>query len=117
MDAETRQALEESIQHWEENLEHAKAGRFGDIDTTAEGCALCFKFYLYNGSCKGCPVAARTGKTVCRGSPYHTADFALEECRRYSREGFTPEQAVLVEAVEAVEAELEFLKSLRPPDE
>ena len=68
MDNKTRSALERSIEHWKQN---AAAEVLDDVSVRGEDCALCGRFY--DSFCKGCPVAAKTGKHTCLGTPYHNA--------------------------------------------
>ena len=51
--------IERSIQHWEENLAHAKAGELDQITTGSHDCALCETSLHSNGSnmnCSVCPL-------------------------------------------------------------
>ena len=51
--------IERSIQHWEENLAHAKAGELDQITTGSHDCALCATSLHTNGSnmnCRVCPL-------------------------------------------------------------
>lgn len=100
MDDETREALEKSIKHWEENVEAAEDGEEISIDIYA--CALCVRFF-HRLNCQGCPIKEATGQRVCKGTPYEDAVEAVED---------NDYEAVLT----ASRAELEFLKSLRPTE-
>lgn len=95
MPAATLEALRGSIAKWEAIVSGT------GTDEGAENCALCRLFhtdYREDGGlgCHGCPVRARTGRPLCMGSPY-------DDCH----ESPTEEQA---------QAELDFLKSLLPPE-
>ena len=51
--------IERSIQHWEENLAHAKAGELDQITTGSHDCALCETSLHRDGrtmNCKVCPL-------------------------------------------------------------
>ena len=51
--------IERSIQHWEENLAHAKAGELDQITTGSHDCALCETSLHSNGvsmNCSVCPL-------------------------------------------------------------
>lgn len=70
--AEARQALRETILHWERFDEFAYDR---DVDglliEEGKGNALC-KLYVKRG-CTGCPVRDETGKRSCLDTPYHEA--------------------------------------------
>lgn len=70
-------ALEESIQHWKENL---AAESPLQASTSSQECALC-QIYLgdYPTFCAGCPVSDHTGVRTCRNTPYDSADKSLTE--------------------------------------
>lgn len=93
MDERTAQALEESIKHWEENVERAE--RNEGLLLGPDDCALCGLFWKKD--CVGCPVSERTGKLSCDGSPYYDVSTAMTNVARVS----------------ACLDELNFLKSLR----
>ncbi len=98
MDERTRDALNRAIRHWAFNEE-------GPIELAAVGpdaCPLCALF-IAKIDCAGCPVAARTGKPGCEGSPYREADQAF----MYRDEDEPRWRA-------AARAEREFLESLIP---
>ena len=104
MDKETAEALEESIAHWQTNV---AAERPTQASTGAGKCALCMKFMRT--TCGPCPVATRTGRQRCQGTPYMRAEEALLdwELGEGTREQWR----------EAAQAELDFLISLREPAE
>lgn len=102
MDAKTLATLRGSIAKWE-----AIVAGTGE-DKGIENCPLCKLFYsaVDNNThrCKGCPVEEKTGQTHCDGSPYEQwSELATEEDS--------------YEARELAQAELDFLRSLLPPDE
>jgi hypothetical protein len=104
MDAETLEALRGSIAKWERVVAD-------NIDGTYwKDCPLCLTFW--DRGCVGCPVSERTGKFVCRGSPFAEYDQARSDA--IDRESKDPERdpAVMI----AARKELEFLKSLLPPE-
>lgn len=110
MDAKTLKALRGSIKKWEAIVAGTGADQGG------ENCPLCVRFALGpNESCEGCPVAVRTGKDDCLGTPYIDLWHRLNpwpeddgECITYSRHVVTEEHRA------AAQAELDFLKSLLP---
>ena len=100
MDKRTRTALEGSIAKWEAIV----AGTGTDEGT--ENCPLCQLFFTMRGPqqlfCEGCPVKERTGQTCCEGSPYQEW-------------GENP-YASGDEAKRIAQAEVDFLRSLLPPE-
>lgn len=62
MDDKTRKALEGSIEKWATIVAGAGA------DGGTSNCALCKMFYHIN--CFDCPVAKRSGREFCYGTPY-----------------------------------------------
>lgn len=115
MDKRTREALEASIKHWQENV---AAEEYLRASLRAEDCALCIKFNSHatdensegeKTDCIGCPVMERTGIRYCEGSPYGRASRALANWRLHAenREAFRA----------AAQRELDFLISLRPAEE
>lgn len=116
MDHTTSEALEASIEHWKENLRCAEDGRWEDVRVNGTDCPLCDKFFagIKTPPCLGCPIQVRTGRIYCRGTPYTEVLKELEKCNRAD----SLEQEVTHEPlIAAVEAEIEFLESLRPPKE
>jgi len=97
MTPETKEALEESIKHWEENLERYRIG--WSIITGPKECALCRKFNLSDTiyPCVKCPIFNKTGLPFCKETPYDI--FA-----RSSRSDWKEKHII---------AEIDFLKSLR----
>lgn len=106
MDDETREALEGSIRKWE-----AIVAGTGE-DNGRSNCPLCQKFVLLHVTdetqCQGCPVKEHTGVSGCTFSPYEEwEELGINHINQADdRE----------EAVAAAQAELDFLKSLRPKD-
>ena len=85
-----KKALELSIKKWEFILSERKAGNHIHGNGVCDTCALCHRA---NSSCGDCPVYKKTGFSQCRKTPYTRA-----VASRY--------------AVEDVQAEIDFLKSL-----
>ena len=114
MDEKTREALEASIAHWEKN---ARSPYWDEVSTRAEDCALCAQFIVGdNPDCAGCPVSTATGKDLCRGTPYPAASSARQRwCRASQERSANMPEAVAFRA--AAQAEVDFLKGLRPEDE
>ena len=116
MDAETAEALEESIEHWDEN---ARRTVFDANCIFSEAYALCNRFCDREDykDCDGCPVSLRTGQPECRGSPWYDVRKALSE---WERAIDLANEAAITAAAEAFRAkarvQLEFLKSLRDPE-
>lgn len=109
MDDETRAALEASIRHWEENL---AAETPDGVSIGPDNCALCDMFLYDDVSCGKCPVAQRTGFGGCNYSPYENAEDALEDWDEYPND-----EEYRATWRKAAQAELDFLKSLRPEGE
>lgn len=102
MDEQTRQALEASIKHWEENL----AAETPDAASVhASDCALCNLFAAE--FCTGCPVAERTGTDCCEDTPYHGAAISFDDWNHYGHRLYRDKWR------DAAQDELDFLKSLR----
>ena len=101
MDRKTLAALRKSIKHWKENLKAARKGN--DIEMSDSDCPLCSAFSSGNmlkTDCLKCPVKLKTGHRYCKRTPY----FLVAKVE-YG------EQSTVVAAVQA---ELDFLKSLLP---
>jgi len=62
-------ALDESRDHWWENVRRAERGAWIRYD--GEDCALCQEFNRksYN-ACSGCPIRSDSGRPGCAGTPY-----------------------------------------------
>ena len=93
----TREALEASVVHWDENMENAKKGL--PIDNGPEDCPLCAVFFFNENThpdehepCHSvdgeqCPVARLTGVAYCAESPYNDVstrkppETQVENCR------------------------------------
>lgn len=112
--------LEQSIKHWQDNLVIAKKSlgklitvvgfgvfEFGEFDfnMSSSACPLC-RQYSSNRYCNDCPVMKKTNHAVCNRTPYRDLLYALQ-LREHKK--------VTKEIVKLVEAEVKFLKSLRPP--
>ena len=103
----TKEALAESILHWERN---AIAASPGGVKVGSSYCALCNMFVRdpVIEDCQGCPVAEYTGRGGCYGSPYYTARNALIHWRNH------PSNTNLEERYrDAARAEVNFLKMLQ----
>ena len=113
MNAETRQALAESITHWERVVAASEAARLEPLGPS--NCALCARFNPYHpgslnypsgkkAQCHGCPVReSGPDRNFCAGTPYDEIT-KLIWCNIYHGAAFTA----------AAQAELAFLKSLLP---
>lgn len=108
MDDITKEALEASIKHWEENAEVRSPS---SANLGIRSCALCKLFYCRD--CAGCPVAQKTNQRLCYGSP-HTVASGVKEQWRNAYGNNAANRAELGEAFRAAaRAEVEFLKGLR----
>lgn len=104
MDARTLKALKASIAKWEKNAVAEKPRQYL---TGWADCPLCKLFYFSD--CRGCPVMNATGEEACEGTPYRRAVRSLE---RWEDGDTGPKPAH-----SAASAEVDFLKSLLPPEE
>lgn len=113
MNKKTLTALKASIQHWREN-EAAESS--DDVSVWGDDCALCDLFVRPHDSCKGCPVAKRTGKAQCDGSPWGAARDEFKKWRWVAQD--SPRATEARDAFRAAaRAEREFLESLLPEGE
>lgn len=108
----SKEALKESIKHWEENLAFARNGEYGKIETSSEFCALCQEYPGMD--CVGCPVEENTGLSLCEGTPWRFADTLTTKIKDLLDEYpighmFTDEKEDLIQAIEV---ELQYLKNL-----
>lgn len=106
MKPETLTALRASIAHHEENLK-VKTPR--KVDLSPKSCALCALFF--KDGCDGCPVAERSGRARCVGTPYRELDCATYWWR------MTRTSAERNAFLTAERAEIAFLRSLLPEGE
>lgn len=117
MNKKTLTALKASIQHWREN-EAAESS--DDASVWGDYCTLCTLFVVKNGSCNECPVAKRTGKAQCDGSPWAAARDEFKKWRwAYLVDGQDSPRATEARDAfrAAARAEREFLESLLPESE
>jgi len=101
VDNETSEALDASIARHEGNL---LATVPWEVDLGAHNCALCDLFTRKG--CRGCPVYIKTRHINCRGTPYDTVVKARDD---WDNEVGTRDAFRVAE-----QAEIDFLKSLRP---
>lgn len=115
MRPETLTALQQSVTHWEDNLELTKKDL--PIKYGAKDCSLCQLFPSfctripnmvgsdYLPAEELCPVFERTGYDSCDRSPYYNVLTTWEE------------EYPLENLVIAIQTEIDFLKSLLPKGE
>lgn len=108
MDNTAYNALVASIEKWEEN---ARADYSYQVSLGILSCPLCMEYY--RGRCHGCPIEAVTGTLGCRCTPYDKVKPAV---RRWEIDELneTGDPSAKKEAILAVKAEVDFLKSLLP---
>ena len=111
MNAKTLKALKASIEHWRENATRK------DIENIKIGpveCALCGIFNTIRtrpkDRCEGCPVAEKTGASLCGLSPYAPVDAAHNDLIR----AIAKQKKARADLRRACKAELKFLESLLP---
>lgn len=112
MTAKTLTALKASIAHHESNL---AAEMPGEVALNRRNCALCRKFNRLSMSdseaCTGCPVADKTGKQFCDGTPFYDLESAYYEWKH------DPKKTMRALAFRKAEREeIKFLKSLLPKE-
>lgn len=107
MDAATLEALRGSIAKWERVVREGVSGK------SWKDCPLCVKFW--DGDCRGCPVKHKTGYDACQGSPFEEYVDAYEE-HQFGSDMSASLIGKEPDVVLAAQAELDFLKSLLPPD-
>jgi hypothetical protein len=95
MDAKIAEALEGSIEKWRKIVEGS------GVDYGIINCPLCTVFF--DAACRNCPVATRSERIYCGGTPY--SDW--NDCVGDDSRATTPELKALAQA------ELDFLISLR----
>lgn len=70
MNVDQRIALQESIEHWRENV--ARHARGEEMEVGREHCACCaYSDALCGEECGGCPIAQYTGTDNCYRTPYY----------------------------------------------
>lgn len=128
MRKETREALERSITHWEENLTMARTGRGTALNIGASNCALCQMFYskcyskcyMAGDSKEKCPVFEKIGVPGCHSTPYSDVTEALDDLHTISNTYNSSEEEVedaTNTLIDSIKIELSFLKSLREDTE
>ena len=98
-----RDALQESIWHWYENLSLALGDMPNHAVMNSQSCRLCDLYY--ENACIDCPVRIRTRKRYCDGTPFYSAWDAGWGADKYPI-------AIAVNQVETIIAEIHFLESL-----
>jgi hypothetical protein len=118
MNPETLKALQESIVHWEENLNKVKRGdKLLLLDIHGEKCALCVRFsrgvHSNTFSCglqhpdhstEYCPITLATGESACQNTPW-------EKISEEIRNGCGDIKKIILPLVKK---QLTFLKSILP---
>lgn len=117
MNKETREALDESIKHWELLERFVRSNRPKLVEAEGwhcESCALCDKFLdsdcegFYKGCSELCPVKAATGEDLCEKTPWADASDALHD---FVLGG--AEMCDVEDVLRLVRGQVEFLKLLR----
>lgn len=80
MDAETRNALVASIEHWKDN---ERAEDPWKVFIRSDTCALCALFVNLTPMCAGCPVSSLTGVPCCGNTPWIDASRSLRDWRHW----------------------------------
>ena len=118
MDDRTKKALEKSIAKWEANTTAKTSYQFR---TGPKECALCREFLDPSllAPCSYCPVFRKTGANFCYGTPYVKASSARQLWVLGALEQASKKQMnqLRADAQAAAREEVEFLKSLREPEQ
>lgn len=118
MDDRTKKALEASIAKWEANTTAKTSYQFR---TGTKDCALCGEFQDNSllAPCSHCPVFRKTGANFCYGTPYMKASSAWQLWVIGLSEQTSKEliNQLRADAQAAAREEVEFLKSLREPEQ
>lgn len=116
MKPETLAALLESIAHWKRMRDNPHCGD----QPSGKQCALCRRFINHGALLCSvdsgpteprelCPVAKRTERHMCMGTPYHHAAYMFSEYIKY--------QAVSLKTWRAAaQEEINFLENLLPQE-
>ena len=104
--------LQESVKHWEENLEKLKAETIDAGDIYSENCPLCTAYVEPEDDCSKCPVAKDTGMNLCQNSPWEKAQLSLSQWFYRKEREDVPEQDFKDSAIAALQAEIDYLKNL-----
>lgn len=111
MDKRTRDALEASIKHWEDNQQLTAPNM---MQVVGINCPLCNIFALAdNRTCEGCPVAESTGESNCDGSPWHETFSRMAKWFNVPALDVKRREEHRLAFVAAAKKEHEFLISLR----
>lgn len=119
MKPEVKEALKQSIKHWEKNTQFYK---IDDLALGRQDCALCglfnsdTTFHIYR--CVGCPISEVTGQNYCRGTPYvHVERLYQDSCENCAEnEDYEASYEEEQEIREAAKEMLEFLVGLLDED-
>ena len=109
MSPSTLHALQASIRHWEALAATTTADQ---IAIGPDKCGLCKEFWFTPeriDQCKGCPVFEKTGERFCGSSPFEKANSLWDSWDE-------DEEFPWKEWKEAAQEELDFLRSLLPPE-
>jgi hypothetical protein len=101
----SREALEGSIKKWTRIVKSTKG-----IDKGTKNCPLCKQYYDVN--CVGCPIAKKTSRPDCSGTPYwEWMDHLQEDHDEYNMG--SSRKPYCKECLRITKKELLFLESLR----
>ncbi len=111
MNKATKQALKDSIEHWERMMRDPDCGD----RLYRDECALCNLFWNPAEACPRCPIGAHTGLGQCMGTPYGQARDALGVylcAKTYGEANLAPLRRAWRESAQE---EIDFLRSLLEP--
>jgi hypothetical protein len=103
--------VQESLEHWKENLGHAKNAAFKNVFIGRGSCALCKEYNRYEMTddeirCLECPIYMETREQFCVDTPYEAVSSVIEAG---TVERLEPDLEALVDACLD---EVAFLKGL-----
>jgi len=119
MTKRARRALEASIEHWVDQLcmlildYLSGESLWEEIEIQGIDCPLCGLYQTGRTSCWRCPVYARTGLELCKGTPYGAVHRWLSEVMKAGRLPDGDRDYAYREGYRLIVAEIKFLESLR----
>jgi hypothetical protein len=104
-------ALNDSIEHWEDNVYYANYQEFNFVRTGAMSCRCCQ--YWFEDNCDGCPIKEFTGAIKCRNTPYQKAALLYSTVHKSVEEDESIIGNFILQFRAAAQVEVDFLKGVR----
>lgn len=107
-------ALNDSIEHWEDNVCYANLQEFFHVRTGVMACACCRNWF--DKGCDGCPIKEFTGAIKCRNTPYEKAAFMYTTVNNSIINEEEDENIInnfILQFRAAAQVEVDFLKGVR----